>query len=322
MSDTHDAARAASRRDFLRASATAVGAALTLPLGAMAAGCATQSAATSGSTSANATAAGASMAAGATTSTGATAAAPGARVPGIQLYTVRAPMAQNVETTLTAIAGMGYKEVEFAGYFGREPAAIRRTLDGLGLTAPSAHIPLETLRTGLGPALDAAATIGHQYIVCPFILPNERNADGFRRIADDLARIGAEVKGRGMQLAYHNHDFEFAALPDGKLPYDMLLAIDPSLLKMELDLYWITFAGRDPMAYISANPERFPLAHVKDLSRTGGTPHMADVGQGSIDFRGIFSRAQFRHFFVERDDTTDPLGSARTSERALQALLA
>ena len=310
----HRAARHASRREFLRASAAAVGTAITLPLAAAAAGCA------SAASSTGASAAGVAS----TTAASATPAGRSAtRVPGIQLYTARSLMEHDVEGTLTALAGMGYREFEFAGYFGRDPKALRRTLDGLGVTAPSAHIPLDVLRTALGPALDAAAVLGHQYIVCPYVMDPERNADGFRRIADDLSRVGREVKARGMQLAYHNHDFEFKPLADGQLPYDLLLSrTDASLVQMELDLYWITYAGRDPMAYISANPERFSLVHVKDLSRTGGAAHMADVGQGTIDFRTIFSRAQFKHYFVERDDTTDPLASARVSVRALQTLLA
>ncbi len=302
MSETTPSAL--TRRELLRTSAAAIGAALVLPL---VAGCAAHAATPAAAPAPNARAAAASA----------------AHVPGIQLYTVRSLMQSDVEGTLAAIAGMGYKEVEFAGYFNREPRALRRTLDGLGLTAPSAHVPLDVLRGSLGPALDAAAILGHQYIVCPYLTDDQRTPDGFRRLVDDLGRVGAEVKARGMQLAYHNHDFEFKPLPDGKLPYDLLLSgTDRSLVQMELDLYWITYAGRDPLAYIAADPGRFSLCHVKDLSRAGGTAHMADVGQGSIDFRNIFARAQFRHYFVERDDTKDPLASARTSVRALQALLA
>lgn len=245
------------------------------------------------------------------------------RVPGIQLYTVRALMAKDVEGTLAALGKMGYKEVEFAGYYNRDPKALRGTLDGAGLTAPSAHIPLDALRTSLGPTLDAAAVVGHQFIVCPFLMPNERTDESFKRLTDDLNRIGGEVKARGMQLAYHNHDFEFKPMADGKLPYDAMLAgTDPSLVKMEVDLYWMTFAGKDPLAYLAANPGRFPLCHVKDLSRTGGTPHMADVGQGQIDFKQIFAKGQFQHYFVERDDAPDPLANARTSVAALRKLLA
>ncbi|HEY0779527.1 MAG TPA: sugar phosphate isomerase/epimerase [Gemmatirosa sp.] len=284
-----DATPGASRRDFLRTAAAVAAGALVLPLGAAAA---------------------------------APVMAPPAHVPGIQLYTVRTLMQHDVEGTLGSLARLGYKEVEFAGYFGRDPKTLRTTLDGLGLTAPSVHVPLELLRGSLGPSLDAAATLGHKYVVCPWVPEDQRTPDGFRRIVDDLARIGPEVKARGMQLAYHNHDFEFKPMPDGRLPYDLILSgTDKALVQMELDLYWITYAGRDPLAYIAADPARFSLVHAKDLSRTGGTAHMADVGQGSIDFRNIFAHAQFQHYFVERDDTTDPLTSARVSERALSALL-
>ena len=310
-----------SRRDLLRAAGAA---ALALPLGAA---CASRPAA-----GAQPSGAAPSSGAGPLVSTnvasgGAVSAAPtatAARVPGIQLYTVRALMQQDVEGTLAALAGMGYKEVEFAGYFGRDPKALRRTLDGLGLRAPSAHIPLDTLRTALGPALDAAAVLGHEYVVCPYLTEPERTPESYRRLVDDLGRIGAQTKARGVQLAYHNHDFEFKPMPDGRLPYDLLLSgTDASTLAMEIDLYWATYAGRDALQYITANPERFQLCHAKDLRRTAdGGRQMADVGEGSIDFRTIFSRAHFRHYFVERDDAKDPLASARTSVRALQALLA
>ena len=306
MSDSH-ATPAASRRDFLRTAAAAAGAALALPL---AAACAHPSSAAM----ANAMPTPTPM-----TGPGRTA----SRVPGIQLYTVRSLMAKDVEGTLAALGQMGYKEVEFAGYYNRDPKALRSTLDGAGLTAPSAHIPLDALRNSLGPTLDAAAVVGHQFIVVPFLMPDQRTDESFRRLTGDLNRIGTEVKARGMQLAYHNHDFEFKPMVDGKLPYDLMLSsTDPDTVKMEVDLYWITFAGKDPLAYMAANPGRFPLCHVKDLSRAGGTPHMADVGQGQINFKQIFSRGQFQHYFVERDDTTDPLASARVSVRALQALLA
>ncbi len=98
---------------------------------------------------------------------------------------------------------------------------------------------------------------------------------------------------------------------DGILPIDLLLAeTDPSLVQIELDLYWITVAGADPFAYFENHPGRFPLCHVKDMAEDGA---MADVGSGTIDFASLFAaseQAGFRHYYVERDDAADTLASA------------
>ena len=243
----------------------------------------------------------------------------------MQLYTLRGLMEKDVEGTLRQVAGVGYKEVEFAGYFGRDPKALRATLDGLGLAAPSAHVPLATLRSSLGSALDAAAVLGHRYVVCPYLETADRTADSYPRLAADFNRYGEACRARGMRFAYHNHDFEFAPLPNGGRGYDLLLAgTDQALGAFEMDLYWVTFAGQDPLALIAAHPGRFELCHVKDLSRAGGGRRMADVGSGDIDFRRIYAQgaqAGVRHLFVERDDAPDPVANIRASYAALRRVV-
>jgi sugar phosphate isomerase/epimerase len=254
------------------------------------------------------------------------AAAPGARVPALQLYTVRSLMERDVEGTLRTVAGIGYREVEFAGYFRRQPAALRATLDALGLRAPSAHVPLDALRASLPATLDAAAALGHAYLVCPFLVEADRTADRYHRLAAEFTRIGRACQARGIVFAYHNHDFEFLDLGGGRTGYDILLAeSDPAVVKMELDLYWATKAGRDPVALFAAHPGRFPLCHVKDMRDPRGARAIAAVGEGSIDFARIFARAPqagLRHYFVEHDNAPDPVASARTSFGALRRLLA
>ncbi len=235
-------------------------------------------------------------------------------------------MEKDVEGTLRTVAGIGYKEVEFAGYFGRQPRALRATLDSLGLRAPSAHIPLDALRSSLPTTLDAAATVGHEYIVCPYLVEADRTADSFHRLAGEFTRFAQACRARGMGFAYHNHDFEFVDLGGGRTGYDILVAeTDASLVQFELDLYWATKAGRDPVALFGAQPGRFPLVHVKDLRDPRGAQAMAPVGEGTIDFARIFAQAQragIRHYYVEHDNATDPVASARTSYAALQRLLA
>ncbi|HYR98173.1 MAG TPA: sugar phosphate isomerase/epimerase, partial [Gemmatimonadales bacterium] len=172
-------------------------------------------------------------------------------------------------------------------------------------------------------ALDAAPVIGHRYLVLAWIPAEERHTlDDYKRWAERLNRAGTEAKAAGLQFAYHNHDFEFAPL-DGKLPYDVLLAeTDPKLVQLEVDLYWITKGGQDPLAYFARWPGRFPMVHVKD---SAGPPdhRMVAVGAGKIDFKKIFAQsdqAGIKHYFVEHDDPADPFASIRASCEYLKQL--
>ncbi|HEX6060386.1 MAG TPA: sugar phosphate isomerase/epimerase, partial [Gemmatimonadaceae bacterium] len=128
----------------------------------------------------------------------------------------------------------------------------------------------------------------------------------------------------GLSFAYHNHEFEFEPT-DGVVPYDILLAdTDPSLVKMELDLYWATVGGQDPVAMFERHPGRFPLWHVKDARGSGSTREQTAVGEGTIDFRRIFdhgSQAGVQHMFVEADEPADPLALVRTSYENVRRLL-
>ena len=241
---------------------------------------------------------------------------------GLQLYTVRDEMKKDVEATIARVAATGYTEVEFAGYFGKRPAEVRAMLDRHGITAPSAHIG-SIAPDAWREALDAAHVIGHSYVVVPWIAVEARTGvDGYKKIAADFNRAAEQAHGAGLQFAYHNHDFEFAPV-EGKLPYDILLAeTDPKLVQMEMDLYWITKGGQDPLAYFARWPGRFPLVHVKDSL---GPPDnkMADVGTGKIDWKRIFAKEQqagIKHFFVEHDQPADAFASIKASCEYLKRL--
>ncbi len=242
---------------------------------------------------------------------------------GVQLYTVRDAMARDFEGTLARVAEIGYREVEFAGYFKREAKAVRTALDAAGLTAPSAHVGFETLGDPWRKTLDDALVVGHRYLVVPSI-PEEqhRTLDGYRRVADAFNRAGEQARQASIQFAYHNHNAEFTPL-EGRVPYDVLLeASDPRLVQLELDLYWLMSAGGDPLAYFARWPGRFPMVHVKDMD---GMPQhgMVDVGSGVIDWKRIFARreeAGIRHFFVEHDDPASPFDSIRASYTYLRQL--
>lgn len=248
---------------------------------------------------------------------------------GLQLYTVRKLMQQDFEGTLARVAEVGYREVEFAGYFGRTPAQVQDALRGVGLTAPSTHVGFDTLGEDWDATLHTAKLIGHDYIVCAWVPEEQRRTlDDWHRIADRFNRAGTAARAVGIQFAYHNHNFEFAKLGD-RLPYDVLLeATDPSLVQLELDLFWITFAGSNPLDYFARYPGRFPMVHVKDM-RPKPTPDvdamkvMTDVGSGSIDWKRLFgqgAKAGIRHYFVEQDQPAEPLDSIRASYAYLKQL--
>ena len=241
---------------------------------------------------------------------------------GVQLYSVRSLMEKDVEGTLAGVAAAGYTEVEFAGYFDKTPAEIKAMLDRHGLVSPSVHSGNIT-PDAWAKALDAAHVIGHQFIVMPWIPAELRKTlDDWKRIAADFNRLAAAAKAAGLQFAYHNHDFEFP-LVEGKVPYDLLLAeTDPNLVKLEIDLYWITKAGQDPLTYFARWPGRIPMVHVKDGK---GPPDwaMTEVGSGTIDWKRIFAKSQqagIQHYFVEHDQPADPIASITASCAYLKKL--
>jgi sugar phosphate isomerase/epimerase len=253
---------------------------------------------------------------------------------GLQLYTVRDAMQQDPAGTLAKVAQLGYNSVEGATYtgtqkfYGMEPAAFAKVLKQNGLIMPSSHYMLGqamnngqptqgTILHGWDKAVDDAAQAGVKYMVCAYLIDSERGTlDQYKQIAAHLNKAGERCKKAGIQLCYHNHDFEFVA-QGGQLPYDILLKeTDKQLLKMELDLYWATKAGHDPLALFKAHPGRFPLWHVKDMDKTE-KKDFTEVGKGVIDFKKIFAARQLagmQYYFVEQDRTPgDPFDSIKQS---------
>jgi sugar phosphate isomerase/epimerase len=242
--------------------------------------------------------------------------------PGIQLYTVRAAMEQDVPGTLKAIAGMGYGEVEFAGYFDAGPAECRRMVADLGMTAPSGHVQARDVRDVPQKVVDVAAEAGHDYVTIGWLHPDDRQTiSQYQEWATACNRIGELCKKAGMRFAYHNHDFEFVPI-GGNVPYDVLmLETDPELVDFELDFYWVQRAGKSIESVLAFAPERFPMAHIKDMDTVG---NMTDVGTGTIDFASILGNkeiSRIKHLFAERDDAPDPFKSAAISHAGLQDII-
>ncbi|QJX48095.1 sugar phosphate isomerase/epimerase [Hymenobacter taeanensis] len=242
---------------------------------------------------------------------------------GLQLYTVREAMQQDPAGTLARIAKLGYTSVEGATYtgsqkfYGMDPTSFTKLLKQHGLIMPSSHYRLGeeqdkgqpvlgTMLHGWDKAVDDAAQAGVKYMVCAYLSEAERgNLDHYKYVADQLNKAGERSKKAGIQLCYHNHDFEFMA-QNGQMPFDLLLNnTSKDLVKMELDLYWATKAGQDPVALFKKHPGRFPLWHVKDMDNTA-KKNFTEVGNGVIDFKRIFAQANtagMKYFFVEQDQT-------------------
>ena len=234
---------------------------------------------------------------------------------GVQLYTLRNEMFKDPKGTLKLVASKGFKEVETFAYgkgkwFGLTPAELKAELSANGLTSPSGH----TFAAGIflkdgwesdwKQTVDDSKALGQSFIVIPWLEEQHRgSADNFKKIAEGLNKAGEVAKSAGLQLAYHNHDFEFANL-NGVTPLDILIKeTDSKLVKFELDLYWAVKAGKNPVDLFAANPGRFPMWHVKDMDKTE-KKFFTEVGNGVIDFKTIFANAKksgMKHFFVEQD---------------------
>ena len=255
------------------------------------------------------------------------------RIPlGVQLYTVRDEAEKNLNQVLAQISKIGYQEVELYWNVYSHPAAeLRRMVADNGLRAPSGHFNYD----GLAGKLDYAKELGLQYVICP-MLPKDmwNSADGFRKAADQFNHWGEQVHGMGMQFGFHNHNYEFQKF--GNLTgYDILTQnTDAKLVCLEMDCYWITQAGQDPIAMLKKFGDRIQLLHLKD--RKPGFPasqqlgpsaeHITEVGSGTIDWKTLLTLAQqqgVKGYFVERDSGSTPaMESIAISYRYLNKLLA
>lgn len=246
---------------------------------------------------------------------------------GLQLYTLKDVIIKDLQGTLKEVAAVGYKKLETFGYadesiFGVPFSDFIKMTKDLGMSIVSGHYSTGfnqttrgNIKNGWERAVADAKEAGQEYMVIAYLDSQERaTLDNYKQ-ACELINKGAEVcKQYGIRMSYHNHDFEFEKIDD-QIPYNMMLdELDPALVGMELDLYWITRAGYNPSDYFKKYPSRFELWHVKDMSKADRTKN-ADIGTGSIDFVEIFKQAEqsgMRHFFVEQESfEVSPLESIK-----------
>lgn len=239
---------------------------------------------------------------------------------GLQLYTARHEMARDLSGTLARVASIGYDEVEFAGYFGYAPAALRSALRAAGISAPSAHIGMPELEGAWQRTIDDAAAIGHDYLVFAWVPEAHRTVDGYKRLSERFNRAGETALASGLHFGYHNYTYDFTRAGDDFL-YDVMLAeTDPRYVTMQMDVYWLVDAGADPLTYLTRHRGRYSSLHLKDVTTDG---RMTDVGSGTIDWPRLIPAARAagaRHFFVEHDDPLDAFASARASHAYVRSL--
>jgi sugar phosphate isomerase/epimerase len=252
-----------------------------------------------------------------------------ARPWGVQLYTVRDQLTKDAEGTLKAIAAIGYKEVEL---FGPGLDTLTPLAKSVGLNPISVHIDgnlimKDTPQADLDKAFDQIAALGYKYALMAYIMPNLRGkeAGGFKKFAESMNRAGASAQRAGLQFGYHNHAFEFGKLDDGTRPIDTILSsFDPKLVRFELDVFWLSVAGNNPVEFITRLGKRVMLVHLKDKAKDTPVQYnegvdkaaFKEVGSGSVDIPGVLKAAKavgVEHFFVEQDQSPDPLASLKTS---------
>ncbi|MBC3539073.1 sugar phosphate isomerase/epimerase family protein [Rufibacter sediminis] len=249
---------------------------------------------------------------------------------GIQLYTLREVLPQDVKGVIGKVAQAGYNDVETygysvdKGYWGLEPTAFKELLTANNLLSTSGHYEFgQYMKDGntdiVKRYIEAGNIVGHKYITVPYLGEELRNsADAYKNIADKVNKAAELCKAAGLKLAYHNHDFEFKQYGD-TTGYDILLKeTDPALVSFEADLFWMEKAGRKPVDLFSQHKGRFVMWHVKDMDKA--KPDLnTEVGNGTIDYKAIFAQAKASgvdRIFVEQENFAagmDPFQSIKQS---------
>ncbi len=249
---------------------------------------------------------------------------------GIQLYSLRDIIGNDLKGVIEKVAKAGYKEVETYGYapvkgsfWGLSPKEFKALLDANGLYSPSGHFAFDNyIATNnlddIKAYVDASSTLGSKYVVAPWLDSKLRKtADDYKKVAERLNVAGELCIKAGLNVGYHNHGFEFDKFGD-KTGMDILLSeTDPKLVRFELDLYWAAHAGHNPVDLFKKYPGRFKMWHVKDMDKTKKDWN-TEIGKGSIDFKSIFAKASLagvKHIYVEQETNYKPdhIGSIKAS---------
>lgn len=236
---------------------------------------------------------------------------------GLQLFTIRDAMAKDPIDTLKKVRTLGYEDSELFGYdgvngtyYGMKAKAFKSVIDDLDFTVTSGHYdfssyfmkPFEELQGYLEQCIEGSHTIGAKYITWPWLAPEYRNIDGFKRLAEKLNKMGELVNKMGLGFAYHNHDFEFTD-HHGENGYDIILYdTDPKLVKLQMDMYWVEHSSKkSPKQLIEDHPRRYVMWHIKDMDKV--TRDYTEMGNGSINYIDILSNVNkdaLQYYYIEQ----------------------
>jgi len=258
---------------------------------------------------------------------------------GIQTYTLREALSQDFVGTFDMIKDVGYDYVELnrRDFSERSPTELKQILNDIGLPSPITHVDYDGLANRPTEVGDAAATLGCEHVILPWITDEQRHLDAYKAHAEMLNRAAEALKSYGIQVGYHNHQFEFFDLGDGQTGMGVLLSeTDPDLVAFELDLFWVALTGTDILKLFSDNPGRFRYCHVKDLSGDASaykdsvdfptivSMFMANVGEGDLPFESYFAArdmAGLEFFVAEHDNPPQPFRqSIETSYSAMREM--
>lgn len=280
---------------------------------------------------------------------------------GIQLFSIPKMLSEDFMAGIMMLQSQGYKELELfgpfpfsaekakkgweaagkmlgfsgSGYFGKSAKEVKKILDDQGMSSPGTHTDLDTLEQNMGALGEASSILGHKYVTLPAIPDDRRKTlDDYKRIAESFNKIGAEAKKNGIRFGYHNHGYGIKPL-NGQIPLQIILDnTDPNLVFFEMDIFWTTCGGADPIEYLSKYPNRYKMLHIKDMKEKkqfagdgGGMGDwmpmfslMASAGDGVLDLKGIIKKAKevgIEHFFVEQDLVANPLVALKRSSAFL-----
>lgn len=269
-------------------------------------------------------------------------AAAGGHIPlGIQLWTVKDEIAKDLEGTMRKLYEIGFREIEFAGFYGRTAAEIGALMKGIGFTLVSMHAGADDIAAKGELIIADAKTLGLKYIICSSPMSDAAKAKlewakkmdaldpgDWKMNAELFDKFGKTVKAAGLQFGYHNHHVEFKKFGD-KTAFDTLFeSTDPDLVKIELDVGWAVAARQDPVAILNKYKGRVVALHVKDIGKLADDPHLATtvaVGEGTIDWKKVIGTAKSygtKAFFYEQEEpyTRPVLESAKMSADYLSKL--
>ncbi len=283
---------------------------------------------------------------------------------GIQLFSVPKMLSINFNGALDMLSGIGFKEIEMygpypfstdlakkywssvtpqlgfdgSGYFAHSQLEIISIMKSHGFSVPSMHTDIDTLQKNMGALADAANKLGAKYVVLPSIPEDRRKSvDDYKRTADDFNKIGNDALKYGIRFAYHNHGYGLK-VTNGKMPLDIILdGTDPKSVFLEMDLYWTTAGGANPIELLKKHSGRYKMMHVKDMkqkvhfSGDGGEasqwialfPYMSSAGDGVLDLPAILKTAKengMEHFFVEQDMVAEPAIALKKSYNYLKGI--